>query len=41
MADVLLRQRENHELHRVGVVLRDLSITVAQVLSEDVNKRNA
>jgi hypothetical protein len=40
MADVLLRER-NHELHRIGVVLRDLSLTVAQVLTDDVHKRIA
>jgi hypothetical protein len=41
VADHLLRQRHDHKLHRVGVALRDLSLTVAQVLSDDVNKRLA
>jgi hypothetical protein len=34
MADILLRQTADHNLHRVGVCCRDLSNTVAQALSQ-------
>jgi hypothetical protein len=40
IADVLLRER-NHSMHRIGVVPRDVSLTIAQVLTDDVNKRLA
>jgi hypothetical protein len=40
MADALLRD-PNHKYHRIGVVCRDMSLTIAQVLSADVNKRLA
>jgi hypothetical protein len=32
IADVLLRE-QHHELHRVGVACRDLSLTIVQALS--------
>jgi hypothetical protein len=40
MADALLRD-PNHKYQRIGVVCRDMSLTIAQVLSADVNKRLA
>jgi hypothetical protein len=40
MADALLRD-PNHKYHRIGVCCRDMSLTIAQVLSDDVSKRLA